>query len=207
MLFFVIQICFEIYCNSFFSADKKIFGEETNYNREKLITKYEFYKKSLSDKKFSFYEWFYAVMKLTRDHLKSLWCNNHVVGFISKEQAKQKLQRHAKGTFLLRFSDNLCYTTQKGQKETQAAVSFVLLQDETNFTCFNAEPFSYADLNTRSIAKRLNDMDKCVYLYPHVEKSLVFGPKSKPPSKPSRYYIIKVFFLIYYCNCSSISRL
>lgn len=196
----------------FFPADIKIFGEETDYNREKLITKYEFYKKPLSDKKFSFYEWFYAVMKLTRDHLKSLWFNNHVEGFITKEQAQQKLQRSAKGTFLLRFSDNL--TTQKGQKETQtatqAAVSIVLVQDETNSKCFNfkhAEPFSYADLTTTPIAERLNDMDKCVYLFPHFEKSSVFGQQSKPKSKPSRHYIIKVFFLMYYCNCFYTSRL
>lgn len=179
-----------------------------------MITKYEFYKKSLSEQNFSFYEWFYAVMKLTRDHLKSLWCNNHVVGFISKEKAQQTLQKktlYAKGTFLLRFSDHLFYSTPKGQKETQtatqAAVSIVLVTDEMNFTCFNLHPFSYADLTTTPIAERLNDMDKCVYLFPHFEKSSVFGQQSKPLSKPSRYYIIKVFFLIYYCNCFFTSRL
>lgn len=39
----------------------------------------QFSKESLPDRNFTFWDWFYAIMKLTREHLKSLWVDGYVL--------------------------------------------------------------------------------------------------------------------------------
>lgn len=45
-------------------------------------------------------------MKLTRDQLRGPWTEGHIIGFISKREAEDKLLKCQPGTFLLRFSDS-----------------------------------------------------------------------------------------------------
>lgn len=57
--------------------------------------------------RFTFWDWFYAVMKLINGFIDGPWKANLIVGFISKEDAKNKLIDCSSGTFLLRFSDSV----------------------------------------------------------------------------------------------------
>jgi len=65
-----------------------------------------FCKEPLPDRNFTFWEWFFAVMKLTKDHLKGPWADGSIIGFIKKQQAEDLLGDRPPGTFLLRFSDS-----------------------------------------------------------------------------------------------------
>ena len=56
---------------------------------------------------FSFWEWFYGTMRLVKEHLKGPWNDGHILGFLSKEDAAQKLIGKRDGTFLLRFSQSM----------------------------------------------------------------------------------------------------
>ncbi|XP_031631941.1 signal transducer and transcription activator-like [Contarinia nasturtii] len=55
---------------------------------------------------FSFWEWFYEIMKIVRDHIKPLWEKGLVHGFVN-ETALNQLLDYRIGTFLLRFSDSV----------------------------------------------------------------------------------------------------
>lgn len=55
----------------------------------------------------SFWEWFYAAMKLTRHHLSEAWKKNYIAGFVSREEAREMLMERGPGTFLLRFSEDV----------------------------------------------------------------------------------------------------
>lgn len=67
-----------------------------------------------SSSKTSFWDWFYATMKLTRDHLSTQWNKGYIAGFIAKDKAEQLLFTSKLGTFLFRFSDS---TMGKWQKQ------------------------------------------------------------------------------------------
>lgn len=70
------------------------------------ITWSQFCKEPLPDRTFTFWEWFYAAMKLTREHLRGPWNDGSIVGFIHKRTAEDHLLKCQRGTFLLRFSDS-----------------------------------------------------------------------------------------------------
>lgn len=86
---------------------EKAYRANINFNpEERPITWSQFCKEALPDRTFTFWDWFYAVMKLTRDQLRGPWSEGLIIGFINKRQAEEMLLKCAPGTFLLRFSDS-----------------------------------------------------------------------------------------------------
>lgn len=82
------------------------------------------------ERNFTFWEWFYHVIKLVV-FLDKIWTKNLVVGFINRETASQTLLHCGEGTFLLRFSDSVL--GNKNQKHTRCCLTrntflFSLLQ-------------------------------------------------------------------------------
>lgn len=71
-----------------------------------MLTWGQFCKEPLTERNFTFWEWFYAVMKLTREHLRGPWIDGYIIGFVRKKQTEEMLQSCTNGTFLLRFSDS-----------------------------------------------------------------------------------------------------
>lgn len=65
-----------------------------------------FCRNPLPNRTFTFWEWYYAAFKLTREHLGEIWSENYVMGFIQKDLAESYLMPCQEGTFLLRFSDS-----------------------------------------------------------------------------------------------------
>lgn len=89
------------------SLGEKAYRATINFNpEERPITWSQFCKEALPDRTFTFWDWFYAVMKLTRDQLRGPWTEGLIIGFINKRQAEEMLLKCAPGTFLLRFSDS-----------------------------------------------------------------------------------------------------
>ena len=93
-----------------------------------MITWSQFCKEPLPDRSFTFWEWFYAVMKLTKEDLRGMWIDGWVdnmwseskmswdsswffifralLGFVSRQEAEDFLKSSDVGTFLIRFSDS-----------------------------------------------------------------------------------------------------
>lgn len=46
-------------------------------------------------------------MKLTRQHLRELWLDNSIAGFIEKDRTREMLENSPVGTFMIRFSDSM----------------------------------------------------------------------------------------------------
>lgn len=66
----------------------------------------QFCKEPLSERNFTFWEWFFAVMKVTKEHLRQPWNDGSIMGFVGRRQAEEMLKNSKSGTFLLRFSDS-----------------------------------------------------------------------------------------------------
>lgn len=86
---------------------EKAFRTNVNFDpNDRPISWSQFCKEPLPERTFTFWDWFYAVMKLTRDQLRGPWTEGLIIGFINKRQAEEKLLQCPSGTFLLRFSDS-----------------------------------------------------------------------------------------------------
>ncbi|XP_020283532.1 signal transducer and activator of transcription 5B isoform X3 [Pseudomyrmex gracilis] len=122
----------------------------------------QFCKEPLPERNFTFWEWFYAVMKLTREHLKGPWNEGFILGFIRKKQAEEMLMNNAPGTFLMRFSDS-----------ELGGITIAWVGDQPD-QIFMLLPFTSKDFAIRSLADRLADLQHLVYLYPDISKSQAF---------------------------------
>ncbi|XP_068627098.1 signal transducer and activator of transcription 5B isoform X1 [Battus philenor] len=128
----------------------------------------QFCKDALPERNFTFWEWFYMVVKVTRDYLRTLWCDRLIMGFIQKKQAEEMLAKCPPGTFLLRFSDS------------ELGGITIAWTGEGN-EVFSLQPFTSRDLMLRSLADRILDLAQLQFLYPNVAKDDVF---SKYYTKP-----------------------
>lgn len=88
---------------------EKILNKKLTYpttGDELFVSWTQFCKDPLPGRDFTFWEWFYSTMKVTREHFKDLWSDGKIMGFIDKSEAEKLLERSELGTFILRFADS-----------------------------------------------------------------------------------------------------
>ena len=137
-----------------------------------LLTISQFCKDPLPDRNFTFWEWFYAIYKVTRDNLKDLWNkdNRVIYGFISRKQTEELLISRPNGTFLLRYSDS----------EPGCVTIAYVNETKSRPAIFMIKPFNSRDLSIRSLADRINDLKHLTYLYPAIPKDQAFAKYYEP---------------------------
>lgn len=138
---------------------EKIIGYEIEkqqyYNTFVSLTKFS--KDLLPEQSFSFWDWFYNILQLTREHLSDIWADGHIIGFLPRQHAETLLLTKPPGTFLLRFSDTLI-----------GGISVAYRNANNKVECL--VPFVSNDLKIRKLADRLNDFNQFMYLYPDIPK-------------------------------------
>ncbi|XP_050310065.1 signal transducer and activator of transcription 5B isoform X2 [Anthonomus grandis grandis] len=144
-----------------FLADKVFRG---NYNEQshQMLSWAQFCKEPLPDRNFTFWEWFFAIMKLTKEHLRNPWVDGAIMGFVKKKTAEELLLNCHAGTFLLRFSDS-----------ELGGITIAWTQDSQEV--LSIQPFTAKDLPVRSLADRIADISHLVKLYPNIPKADVFA--------------------------------
>ncbi|XP_032786524.2 signal transducer and activator of transcription 5B isoform X1 [Daphnia magna] len=132
-----------------------------------MLTWSQFCKEPLPERNFTFWEWFYALMKLTREHLRAPWMDNTIVGFIGRKQTEDLLKQCLRGTFMLRFSDS-----------ELGGVTIAWVGDSSEV--FMLQPFTSKDFAIRTLADRVSDLKHLIYLYPDIPKDQAFGKYYTP---------------------------
>uniref|UniRef100_A0A0V0G7K5 Signal transducer and activator of transcription n=1 Tax=Triatoma dimidiata TaxID=72491 RepID=A0A0V0G7K5_TRIDM len=156
-----------------FLADKAFRSNNniTDYSNM-MLSWSQFCKEPLPERSFTFWEWFYAVMKLTREHLKGPWVDGCILGFVRKKQAEEMLSTCANGTFLLRFSDS---------ELGGVTIAWIgCSEDSKHSEVFMLQPFTSKDFAIRSLADRISDLQHLVYLYPDICKQQAFSKYYTP---------------------------
>ncbi|KAF7282323.1 signal transducer and transcription activator Stat92E isoform X2 [Rhynchophorus ferrugineus] len=143
-----------------FLAEKAFRG---NYNESTncMLSWAQFCKEPLSERNFTFWEWFFAIMKLTREHLRGPWVDGAIMGFVKKKTAEEMLSPCQSGTFLLRFSDS-----------ELGGITIAWVSDTQEV--FSLQPFTSKDFTVRSLADRISDLNHLVVLFPDTAKELFF---------------------------------
>ena len=114
---------------------------------DRQITWAQFCKDLLPGRAFSFWAWFYAALKVTREHLKEQWSAGLVFGFIGRPETEAILLTKPNGTFLLRFSES-----------ELGGVSIAWVSEcDGRKSVHMVQPFTAKDLKSRSISDRISD--------------------------------------------------
>ncbi|XP_017084877.2 signal transducer and transcription activator isoform X5 [Drosophila eugracilis] len=152
--------------------------------RSEYITWNQFCKEPMPERAFTFWEWFFAIMKLTKDHMLGMWKAGCIMGFINKAKAQDDLLRsvYGIGTFLLRFSDSelggvtIAYVNENGLVTMLA-------------------PWTARDFQVLNLADRIRDLDVLCWLHPSdrnaspVKRDVAFGEFYSKRQDPVTGYV------------------
>ncbi|GBM50732.1 Signal transducer and activator of transcription 5B [Araneus ventricosus] len=150
----------------------KVFRSSGFVDPSAMVTWSQFCKEPLPERNFTFWEWFYATMKVTREHLKHLWTDGLIIGFIGRHQAEEMLLKECTGTFLLRFSDSEVggvTIAWVADSQTRKGQEVLMIQ-----------PFTSRDLSIRPLADRIYDLKHLMFLFPDIPKDQAFGKYYTP---------------------------
>uniref|UniRef100_A0A9I3BWZ5 Signal transducer and activator of transcription n=1 Tax=Anopheles culicifacies TaxID=139723 RepID=A0A9I3BWZ5_9DIPT len=135
----------------------------------------QFCKEPIPDRSFTFWDWFYAAMKVTREHLRGPWVDGSIIGFIHKSKAEDYLLKCPRGTFLLRFSDS---------ELGGITIAWVNEGNDGQPQILHIQPFTAKDFSTRSLSDRIRDFVNLFYLYPNKPKHEAFDRYTTPAGPP-----------------------
>nr|AAB02195.1 D-stat protein short form [Drosophila melanogaster] len=152
--------------------------------RSEYITWNQFCKEPMPDRSFTFWEWFFAIMKLTKDHMLGMWKAGCIMGFINKTKAQTDLLRsvYGIGTFLLRFSDS---------ELGGVTIAYV---NENGLVTMHA-PWTARDFQVLNLADRIRDLDVLCWLHPSdrnaspVKRDVAFGEFYSKRQDPVTGYV------------------
>jgi signal transducer and activator of transcription 5B len=145
----------------------KLLGPADDYSVH-FVTWSQFNREPLHGRNFTFWEWFYSILKLTKDWLQGPWKERLIHGFVSKQQAQEWLMRSVNGTFLLRFSDSelggitIAWVAEDPNKPGERQV-------------WNLAPFTDKHFRIRGLGDTIKDLHNLVFLYPNINKSQCFS--------------------------------
>lgn len=165
---------------------------------ELTLTWSKFAKEPLLDRsgsrqfEFTFWEWFYAILKVTKKHLSPLWKDGAILGFVDKKVAEDILINCPVGSFLIRFSDS---------KLGGVSIAYV---DECHgypgSEVLMLEPLISNDLAANELANRIRDSPRITQLWTSngsIPKDQIFF-KHYTISKPASdgYKPIKILYTV-----------
>ncbi|KAM6112221.1 signal transducer and activator of transcription 2 [Phoenicopterus ruber ruber] len=126
---------------------------------------------------FSFWAWLDGILGLLQEHLKQLWKDGLILGFVSRKQEKKLLKKKRTGTFLIRFSESVL-----------GGVTCTWVEHpETGPPAFRAVvPYTAAELASLALPDIIRDYQLLVeenipenplrFLYPDTARDEAFGP-------------------------------
>ena len=128
--------------------------QNSNLTREEMyslpVTRCKLFRDNLPNRNFSFWEWFYNLMKITEKYTHDSWCAGYILGFAEKSYVERILLKSDPGTCILRFSDSVL----GGVTLAYAAVD--MLTGQKSLTML--EPFDSKTLSQRSLGHCLMDL-------------------------------------------------
>ncbi|XP_069735732.1 signal transducer and activator of transcription 2 isoform X2 [Phaenicophaeus curvirostris] len=126
---------------------------------------------------FSFWAWLDGILGLLQEHLKQLWKDGLILGFVSRKKEKKLLKGKRTGTFLIRFSESIL-----------GGVTCTWVEHpESGPPAFRAVvPYTAAELASLALPDIIRDYQLLVeenipenplrFLYPDTPRDEAFGP-------------------------------
>ncbi|XP_075810274.1 signal transducer and activator of transcription 2 [Microtus pennsylvanicus] len=153
----------------------KLFGKNCKME-EALLSWVDFSKRESPPGKIPFWIWLDKILDLVHDHLKGLWNDGRIMGFVSRSQERRLLKKMVSGTFLLRFSE----TTEGG-----ITCSWVEHQDDDKVVIYSVQPYTKEVLQSLPLTEIIRHYQVLAdenipenplqFLYPRIPRDEAFG--------------------------------
>ncbi|XP_070266083.1 signal transducer and activator of transcription 2 [Myotis yumanensis] len=153
----------------------KLFGQNSG-NEGALLSWADFTKRESPPGKLPFWTWLDKILDLVHEHLKDLWNDGRIMGFVSRSQERRLLKKTVSGTFLLRFSE----TSEGG-----ITCSWVEHQDDDKVLIHSVKPFTREVLQSLPLTKIIRHYQLLTeenvpenplrFLYPRTPRDEAFG--------------------------------
>ncbi|XP_036614972.1 signal transducer and activator of transcription 2 isoform X2 [Trichosurus vulpecula] len=158
---------------------KKLFGTEQEHKKEsQLSLSWPAFSKDSPPGKMPFWTWLDKILDLVHSHLKDIWKDGLIKGFVTRAQALKLLKKNLPGTFLLRFSET--------SLEGGITCSWVEHQDDDKVILRSVEPYTKEILqllpiteiirNYQLLAEENVPENPLCFLYPGIPRDEAFGP-------------------------------
>ncbi|XP_020775965.2 signal transducer and activator of transcription 1-like [Boleophthalmus pectinirostris] len=118
--------------------------------------------------------WIDGILDLIQKHLRDIWRDGCIMGFVNKVKTHQLLQNKQSGNFLLRFSES----------NREGAITFSWVEHSNREVNVHAvDPYTKKELSAMSLPdiiyhyslRAQQSSNPLVYLYPDIPKDNVFG--------------------------------
>ncbi|XP_046511699.1 signal transducer and activator of transcription 2 [Equus quagga] len=153
----------------------KLFGQNCK-TEDASLSWADFTKRESPPGKLPFWTWLDKILDLVHDHLKDLWNDGRIMGFVSRSQERRLLKKTVSGTFLLRFSE----TSEGG-----ITCSWVEHQDDDKVLIYSVQPFTKEVLQSLPLTKIIRHYqllteenipeNPLCFLYPRIPRDEAFG--------------------------------
>ncbi|XP_020018862.1 signal transducer and activator of transcription 2 isoform X3 [Castor canadensis] len=160
----------------------KLFGPNCRME-DALLSWTDFSKRESPPGKIPFWTWLDKILELVHDHLKDLWTDGRIMGFVSRSQERRLLKKTISGTFLLRFSES---------SEGGITCSWVEHQEDDKVLICSVQPYTKEVLQSLPLTEIIRHYQLLTeenipenplrFLYPRIPRDEAFG----------RYYREKV---------------
>ncbi|XP_031620458.1 signal transducer and activator of transcription 5B-like [Contarinia nasturtii] len=173
------------------TPSEKIYRNSSENAENLEISWYQFGMEKLPGCSFTFWDWFYDCMHLIREHLSEPWNEGLIVGFISRNAAKEMLEQCTPGTFLFRLSDSekgsiSISWIEETENQERRVESLIPLCHRTFDSKHTIIPLKIGDL--------IKDVEQYVYLYnfPNQSKTELFQKYCTQVDErsPKVYYVL-----------------
>ncbi|XP_020845700.1 signal transducer and activator of transcription 2 isoform X2 [Phascolarctos cinereus] len=152
--------------------------QEHKKESQLLLSWAAFSKQDSPPGKMPFWTWLDKILDLVHSHLKDIWKDGLIKGFVTRAQALRLLKKKLPGTFLLRFSET--------SAEGGITCSWVEHQDDDKVVLRSVEPYTKDILqlvpiteiirNYQLLAEENVPENPLCFLYPGIPRDEAFGP-------------------------------
>ncbi|XP_012609317.1 signal transducer and activator of transcription 2 [Microcebus murinus] len=153
----------------------KLFGQNSKVE-DALLSWADFTKRESPPGKLPFWTWLDKILELVHDHLKDLWNDGRIMGFVSRSQERRLLKKTMSGTFLLRFSES---------SEGGITCSWVEHQDDDKVLICSVQPYTKEVLQSLPLTEIIRHYQLLTeenipenplrFLYPRIPRDEAFG--------------------------------
>ncbi|XP_006165675.1 signal transducer and activator of transcription 2 [Tupaia chinensis] len=153
----------------------KLFGQDCK-TEDALLSWADFTKRESPPGKLPFWTWLDKILELVHDHLKDLWNDGHIMGFVSRSKERRLLKKTISGTFLLRFSES---------SEGGITCSWVEHQDDDKVLIYSVQPYTKEVLQSLPLTEIIRHYQLLTeenipenplrFLYPRIPRDEAFG--------------------------------
>ncbi|XP_072511144.1 signal transducer and activator of transcription 2 isoform X3 [Notamacropus eugenii] len=179
---------------------KKLFEKEHKKESQLSLSWPAFAKQDSPPGKMPFWTWLDKILDLVHNHLKDIWKDGLIKGFVTRAQALKLLKKNLPGTFLLRFSET--------SLEGGITCSWVEHQDDDKVVLRSVQPYTKEILqllpiteiirNYQLLAEENVPENPLCFLYPGIPRDQAFGPyyREKVDLAKQRKYLSRELIVV-----------